>query len=154
MFSSISANATLVWYQWSSWDIYIFDENGVHLSEKRLKGIQDIPILTSVSAVRNVVVNYFRDFIPSLSSYLQPLTKITKKKFLGKWFPNDGEGDISLQSSRIKWCVPSYVQSSHESPLILYMDASTRAIEGVLKFKFNVGERSLVFSYRTRCQSK
>ena len=39
----------------------IFDEHGVHISQKRVQGIQDI---TSVSAVRRVVgmVNYFRDF--------------------------------------------------------------------------------------------
>jgi len=51
---------------------HIFDQNGVHLSDKRVRGIQDIPISTSVSAIRSFVgmVNYFRDFIPSLSSHL------------------------------------------------------------------------------------
>jgi hypothetical protein len=44
----------------------IFDQSGVHLSDKRVKEIQDIPIPTSVSAIRSFVgmVNYFRDFIP------------------------------------------------------------------------------------------
>ena len=53
---------------------HIFDEYGVHLSDKRVQGIKDLPIPTSVSAVRSFVgmVNYFRDFIPQLSSYLQP----------------------------------------------------------------------------------
>jgi len=51
---------------------HIFDEYGVHLSDKRVQGIKDLPIPTSVSAVRSFVgmVNYFRDFIPALSSYL------------------------------------------------------------------------------------
>ena len=62
---------------------HIFDEHDVHLSDKRVRGIQDIPIPTSVSAIRSFVamVNYFRDFIPSLSSsYLGPLTDLTKNK--------------------------------------------------------------------------
>ena len=65
---------------------HIFDENGVHLSDKRVRGIQDIPIPTSVSAIRSFVgmVNYFRDFIPNLSSYLGPLTDLTKKRKFGE----------------------------------------------------------------------
>ena len=57
---------------------HIFDEHGVHLSEKRVQGIQDLPIPTSVSAVRSFVgmVNYFRDFIKGLSSHLIPLTRV------------------------------------------------------------------------------
>ena len=64
----------------------IFDENGVHLSEQMVQGIRDLPILTSVLAVRNFVgmANYFRDFILSLSPYLQTLTKLTKKRNFGE----------------------------------------------------------------------
>ena len=65
---------------------YIFDEHGVHLSDKRVRWIQDIPVHTSVSAIRSFIgmVNYFRDFIPSLSSYLGPLTDLTKKRNFGE----------------------------------------------------------------------
>ena len=61
---------------------HILDEYGVHLSDKRVQGIKDLPISTSVSAVRSFVgmVNYFRDFIPALSSYLYTLTELTKKR--------------------------------------------------------------------------
>ena len=59
----------------------IFD-NGKHLSEKRVQGIQDIPIPTSVLAVRSFVgmVNYFCDFIPNFSSHLGSFTELMKKK--------------------------------------------------------------------------
>ena len=64
---------------------HIFDEYA-HLSDKRVQGIKDLPIPTSVSAVRSFVgmVNYFRDFISSLSSYLQPLIEQTKKRNFGE----------------------------------------------------------------------
>ena len=60
---------------------HFFDENGVNLSEQRVQGIREVPTLMSVSSVRSFVgmVNYFRDFILSLSSYLQPLTEILEK---------------------------------------------------------------------------
>jgi len=65
---------------------HIFDEHGVHLNDKRVRWIQDIPIHTSVLAIRSFVgmINYFRDFIPSLSSYLRPLTDLTKKRNFGE----------------------------------------------------------------------
>ena len=40
---------------------HTFDGNGVRLSEQGVEGIRDIPIPTSVSAVRSFVVNNFRD---------------------------------------------------------------------------------------------
>ena len=46
------------------------------------------------------------------------------------------------------------IMNAHD-PLILYMDASTRAIGGVLKFcKFKVVERSLACLSRTGYQTK
>ena len=65
---------------------YIFDKNGVHLSEQRVQENRDISIPTPVSAVRRFVgmVNYFRDFIPSLSPYFQRLTERTKRRNKGE----------------------------------------------------------------------
>ena len=64
---------------------HIYDENGVLLSEKRVQGIRVISVPTLVSEVKIYVgmVNYFRDFIPSLSSYVN-MTEPTKKKNFGK----------------------------------------------------------------------
>jgi len=76
---------------------HIFDENGVDLSEKRFVGIRDIPIPTSVSAVRSFfeMVNSFRDFILALSSYLQPLTDLTKKQ-------NSGENSFEMTETALR----------------------------------------------------
>ena len=85
---------------------HIFDENGVHLSDKRVRGIQDIPIPTSVSSIRSVVgiVNYFRDFIPSLSSYLGTLNDLTKKRNFGEYGFEMTEKAISaFKLSKIRW---------------------------------------------------
>jgi len=89
---------------------HIFDENGV--PHKRVKGIQDIPTLTS--GLPHAASWDFQDFIPSLS-YLVPLTELTKNinKIRSKWFPKDGERDMSLQNCKGS-SGTSYVQGPHE----------------------------------------
>jgi hypothetical protein len=56
----------------------------MRLSDARVQSIRDVPESTSVKAVRSFLgmVNYFRDFIPALSSYLIPLFELTKKNGL------------------------------------------------------------------------
>ena len=116
----------------------------MHLSDKRV--IQDIPIPTSVSAIRSFVgmVNY----IPSLSSYLGPLTDLTKKRNFRKYGFDMTEKTISA------FDVVRDQEAHHTSrvimnasdPLILYTDASTRAIGRVLMQV--QGERSLAYLSR------
>ena len=116
---------------------HIFDQNCVYLSDKRVRGIQDIPIPTSVSSIRSFVgmVNYFHDFIPSLSSYLRPLTDLAKKK------RNFGEYGLEMTEKEISAFQIVKDQEAHHTSrvimnahdlLILYKDASTKAIGGVL----------------------
>ena len=89
----------------------------MHLSDKRERGIQDIPIPKSVSSICIFVgmVNYFLDFIPSLSSYLEPLTDLTKKKNFGE---NEFEiTEKAISAFKIVGKRPSgasYVQRSDE----------------------------------------
>ena len=101
---------------------HIFDQNGVHLSDKRVRGIQDIPIPTSVSAICSFVgmVNYFRDFIPSLSSCRGPLTDLAKKRNFSSQrkeygFEMTDKVISAIQSQRSGGA--SYVQSHHECHL-------------------------------------
>ena len=95
---------------------HIFDEHGVHLSEKRVQGIKDLPIPTSVSAVRSFVgmVNNFRDFIPTLSSYLYPLTELIKEeKFRRKRLRSDGGSPKRVWEGK-KYDHGTHHQSAHE----------------------------------------
>ena len=67
----------LLWYEISVKFLgHIFDENKVH-------GVQDIPIPTSVSAVRSFVGMLITFETSFQASYL-PLTELTKKKIFGE----------------------------------------------------------------------
>ena len=61
---------------------HIFDVSGVRLSDARVKEIQELPEPTSVKGVRSFIgmVNYFRDFIKGLSSYMILLTALTQRR--------------------------------------------------------------------------
>ena len=92
------------------------------------------------------MVNYFRDFIPGLSSYLQPLTDLTTKR-------NFGENGFKMTENALRafWRVKDQVMGhttivlmNVSDPLILYTDASTRAIGGVLMQVQGARERPCV----------
>ena len=112
---------------------HIFDVSGVRLSDARVKGIQELPEPTSVKGVRSFIgmVNYFRDFIKGLPSYMIPLTALTKKSSASETLRMTQKGraafalikDLILNSSQL-------VIMNEEDPLILYTDANTRAIGG------------------------
>ena len=107
----------------------------VRLSKARVNGIQELPEPTSVKGVRSFIgmVNYIRDFIKGLSSYMIPLTALTKKNSASEPFRMTQEGraafalikDLGSNSSQL-------VIMNEEDPLILYTIAGTRAIGGVL----------------------
>ena len=77
------------------------------------------------------MVNYVRDFIPSLSSYLGPLTDFTKKKNFGE------NGFEIIENAILALKIVKKDQGAHytsrvlmnaSDPLVLYTDASTKAI--------------------------
>ena len=97
------------------------------------------------------MVNYFRDFIPSLSFYLQPLLELTKKRNFGE------NGFEMIENARAAfWRVKDQVMAyttralmNASDPIILYTDASTRAIGGVLMQVQGERERPCVFFSHT-----
>ena len=87
-------------------------------------------------AIRSFVgmVNYFRDFIPSLSSYFGPLTDLTKKRNFGEKGFEMTENAISafkIVKEQVAHHMSRVIMNPHDA-LILYTDASTKAIGGVL----------------------
>ena len=105
------------------------------MSDERVQGIRQIPEPTSLKAVRSFVgmVNYFRDSINGLSGHLIPLTELTKKRDSSEEFILTNSARISFENikglliQRTKLTI-----MNEEDQLVLYTDASTKAIAGVL----------------------
>ena len=112
-----------------------------------MREIQDIPIPTSAIQSFVGMVNYFLDFIPSLSSYLGPLTDLTKKRYNGENGFEMTEKAISafqIVKDQVVHHTSRVLMNAHDS-LVLYTDASTRAICGVLMQVQGRKEKPCVF---------
>jgi len=93
------------------------------------------------------MVHYFIDFISSLSSYLGPLTELTKKKKIGENGFKMTENAISsfkIVKDQVAYHTSRVVMNASD-PLILYTYASTRAIGGVLMQVQGGREKPCVF---------
>ena len=79
------------------------------------------------------MVNYFRDSINGLSGHLIPLTALTKKRYSYDEFIFTDSARISFE--KIKDLLVQRTKltiMNEQDPLVLYTDASTKAIAGVL----------------------
>ena len=94
-----------------------------------------LPEPTSVKGVRSFIgmVNFPHDFLKGLSSHMIPLTALTKKRSASEPFKINCQGQAAF--AHIKGLMAKSSQTvimNEEDPLILYTDASTKAIGGVL----------------------
>ena len=93
------------------------------------------------------MVNYFRDFIPSLSSYVGPLTDLTKKKAFdenGLEMTKNAISSFKVVKDQVAYHT-SRVLKNASDPLILYADASTKTIGGARAIRSGDGAGTLRF---------
>ena len=97
------------------------------------------------------MVNYFRDFIPSLSSYLGLLLELTKKRNFGEYGFQMTEkviSDFKIVKDQVTYHTCRVLMNASD-PLFLYTDASTKAIAGVLMQIHGGREKPCVFVSHT-----
>ena len=141
-------------YQSTEFVGHIFDKNGYRLSEERKQGLQDLMPPQSVKQVRSFIgmVNYFRDFIPNLSSHLTLLTALTRKDIDFVW------GDAEQEAfDHLKTLIWNSATLSHLEPVgdvTLFTDASVQGIGAVLMQKDEKGiNRPILFLSQKFSQS-
>jgi hypothetical protein len=118
---------------------HIFDKDGYRLSEERKQGIQDLRPPRSVKQVRSFIgmVNYFRDFIPNLSSHLVVLTALTRKDVDFDW--GDAEQTAFEHLKSLIWESAKLTHLNPIGDITLFTDASIQGIGSVLMQKNNDG---------------
>jgi hypothetical protein len=124
---------------------HVFSKNGYCLSEERKQGVLQLPVPTTLKKLRSFlgVVNYFRDFVPNLSSLLAPLTDLTKgiKKGPITWSEEANTAfeqvkQAILQSLHLYW-------PNEQDPLVLTTDASDVGIGAILVQIQSDGEKPI-----------
>jgi hypothetical protein len=111
---------------------HVFNADGYHLSNERKQGIQDLKAPTNLKQLRSFLgmVNYFRDFIPNLSSELSNLTALTTKDTPYIWSPIIN--DTFLHIKELIWSSARLNHLNDTGDITLYTDASGTGIGAVL----------------------
>lgn len=106
--------------------------NGVKADDGKVKAIVDMPRPTDVSGVRRFcgMVQYMAKFIPSLSTTLEPLRKLTRKDTHWKWTDKCEKAftDIKIQLT----CTPILAYYNPDLELTVQTDSSKDGLGAVL----------------------
>ena len=110
---------------------HIFDKDGYRLSEERKQAIMNVTAPQTLKQLRSFLgmVNYFRDFIPQLSTLLVPLTQLTSKRGL-EW---SEEAEAAFQATKLAVLeASSLYHLEPEGRIVLYTDASVLGMGATL----------------------
>lgn len=111
---------------------HYFSSGGYSLSQERKDGILKLVEPRNIKELRKVIglINFFRDFIPNLSSIIKPLTELTGIKEF-KWSRECNEAWIEVKQAVVDAGMLYSIED--EGKLTVYTDASIVGVGGVLK---------------------
>ncbi|XP_046362411.2 uncharacterized protein K02A2.6-like [Haliotis rufescens] len=125
------------------------DSQGIHPTESKIEAIRNAPRPTNLTELQSFLgcVNYYRKFIPDMSTVCAPLNKLLQKGTKFHW-------DSSCEKAFQKLCKhlttsDVLVHYGPKQPLILAADASQHGLGAVIYHDTNSGERPIAFASRT-----
>ena len=128
---------------------HVIDAEGLHLSPKKFSAIKEAPAQSTVTQLRAFLglINYYRRFLPDLSSKLAPLYALLQKNARWHWGKVE---QSSFQLVKDALGADSVVVHFDETkPLILACDASQYGLGAVLSHDMGNGqERPIAFTSR------
>ena len=113
---------------------HLFNSKGYHMSEERKQGIQDMARPISLKQLRSFLgmVNYFRDFIPHISTVLAPLTDLTCVSKHKEFVWNEDAERTFIEIKKLIINSTSLTHLTDSGVITLYTDASMMGIGAVL----------------------
>jgi hypothetical protein len=111
---------------------YIISTTGIHMDSDKVKTISDWPTPRNVKDVQCFLgfANFYRRFIPTYSTFTQPITKLLKKDVPFVWDTN-----CSTAFTKVKEAFQAETFLAHPNEQLAYIvesDASDFAVGGVL----------------------
>lgn len=131
------------------------DKFGLHPTESKVKAVKEAPTPRNVSELRSFLglINYYQKFLPSLSSALHPLHRLTTKGAPWEWSRQceDAFNKVKALLSTDRVLVPY----DSKLPVSLACDASSYGLGAVLSHVMPNGEeRPIAFASRTLSDSE
>ena len=134
---------------------YRVDGEGRHPTDEKIAAIKGAPSLKNVAELRSYLglLNYYGNFIPSLSTLLQPLHELLQKEVKWAWTEECEKAFVRSKSELVADKV--LVPYDEKRKLILMCDASPYDVRAVISHVMDDGEeRPLAFALRTLTKSK
>ena len=126
------------------------DSEGLHTTTDKVDAVVNAPEPRNVQQLRSFLglVNYYRKFLPNLSTVLRPLNSLLQKSTSWSWTV-----DCKRAFNKVKSCVVECTVLGHynpDLPLRLAADASAYGIGAVISHVMPNGEeRPIAFASRT-----
>lgn len=130
-------------------------DGGQHLKDEKIAAIKGAPSPKNVAELRSYLglLNYYGNFIPSLSTLLQPLHELLQKGVKWAWTEEFEKAFVLTKSEFVadKVLVPYH----EKRKLILAYDASPSGVGAVISHVMDDGEeRPIAFASRTLNKSE
>lgn len=128
---------------------FIVNKDGIRPSPKRLKAILDVAPPTCVKELQSWlgIINYYRKFVPNLSTVVEPLNRLLVKGAQWDWSESCNEAFMKVRDMLVSSDILVHYQP--EKPLVLAVDASAVGLGAVLSHDFNGVERPFAYASRT-----
>nr|XP_039266275.1 uncharacterized protein K02A2.6-like [Styela clava] len=129
---------------------FIVNAEGIHPSPKKIEAIMEIPSPENVKELQSFlgIVNYYRKFIPAMSTIVDPFNKLLKKGMKWNWNNDCKKAFVKLKDILVSSEV--LVHYDPEKPLVLATDASSVGIGAVISHILpNGAEKPIAYASRT-----
>ena len=124
---------------------YVIDSTGIHPCGSKVKAIVEAPVPTNVKQLQSYlgIFNFYRRFVPNISSVLEPLNKLLRKNTIWHW--GDEQEGAFKKSKSLLLNSKALIHFSPELPLTVVADSSNYGIGAVLCHNINGQELPICF---------
>ena len=134
---------------------YRVDGEGRHPTEEKTAAINEVPSPKNVAELRSYLglLNYYGNFLPNLSTLLQPLHELLRKGVKWDWTAECEQAFVRSKAELVAG--KALVPYDEKRKLILACDASPYGVEAVISHEMDDGkERPIAFASRTLSKSE
>ena len=133
---------------------YVIDSTGIHPCGDKVKAIVDAPVPANVKQLQSYlgIFNFYRRFVPNISSVLEPLNKLLRKD--ARWHWGDEQEGAFKKSKSLLLNSKALTHFSPEIPLTVIADSSNYGVGAVLCHNIDGQEHPICFASRTLNQAE
>ena len=133
---------------------YIVDEQGHKPNPEKTKAVLAAPTPKDVSELKSFLgmLQYYGQFLPNLSSVLEPLHQSLWKG--ERWHWNEPQEEAVRTSKQLLCSAQLLVHYDPTRPLLIPCDASPTGIGAVLSHQYPDGERPIAYASRSLAEAE